>query len=117
MPLNSWFSRADSPPVRAALKASKRAFEPSVLSQLRVFRSLLATIFVPLVPTYRSSTVVFFATSRWISKFQFCVYGETRSYVVIPSDRCLVVTGKGAEVGVPAGNGIGNDTALRFVYV
>src|SRR5215831_17775756 len=94
-----------------------RADAPAGFSQLSVFRSILLQSLLPFVPTYRISTVVFFATSRWISRFQFWVYGEVCLYVVIPRVRSVVGTVKGAVADVPLALGIGNVKFERVVYV
>src|SRR2546423_11132096 len=72
---------------------------------------------VPFVPMYRASIVVFRATSRWISRFQFWVYGDTRLYVLMVCERSFVGMAKGTTFGVPAGNGTGSVTFERDVYV
>src|SRR5262245_28861640 len=66
---------------------------------------------------YRTSTIMLRATSRWISRFQFCVYGDTRLYVPMESDRSVVEITNGTVVGVPAGKGIGNVIFESDVYV
>src|SRR5215471_18582253 len=66
---------------------------------------------------YRASMVVLRATSRWISRFQFWVYGETRLYVLMVCVRSVVGIAKGTVVGVPTGNGTGSVIFERDVYV
>src|SRR5439155_5201326 len=103
-----WLRSGDSRPARTALNASNNSrlrIKPSI-----AFRSMSSQRFVPFEPMYRISTVVFLATSRWISKFQFWVYGETWEYVVIPSERSVVGGGKGDVLGVPVASVIGSVT-------